>query len=425
MTEQELDRWTTLVVAEARGQSLSPAARAERRQIEREQPELRGEASLWAEFAELDQPRAGERDDAAMIASVLDHATDQARGEAEPEPEQQRAPARRRWAPVLAVLAVAACIALGLALGELRNPGQQAIERQHDSTIGGAAMAVDEQPQLQIATPGEHRLRRDDCRRAGASAKLCTREQAQFRVAETSTEQHVELELEAGQLRIEVPEHTLVEVRTDAGLVRIRGLVELSYDPSTGEFAIEVIAGEAELIGKDATPIRLGVGATLGLLAAADTPAPAIPEPPIEPEPEPSIEPAPTVKPRAPEPAKPTADELLAAAQRALAAGETATAIERYEQLVRTYPQSHAARTASVSLGRLLLRAGRPRDALATFDQYLDSDATELIEEARYGRIRALRELGRDAEVDAAIDEFLAAHPGSIHRERLQAWRTP
>lgn len=425
MTEQDLERWTALVVAEARGRSLSPAARARRRQLEREQPELRGEASLWAEFAELDQPRPGERDDAAMIASVLA----EARGEL---PSQARTRAPKTVVPktvvIVGLLALAACVLLGLALGklgELAEQSRQAVERGHDQTIGGAAMAVDDHPQLQVASPGEHELQRDDCRRAGASARLCTREQARFRVSESSTAQHVELEFEAGvlqidggQLQAEAPGHTFVEVRTAAGLVRIRGLVELSYNPVTGEFAIHVLAGEAELIGTDATPVRLGAGATLGLLAAK--PHALESERALEPEPAPE-----PTKLRAPEPPKPTADELLANAQRALAAGETAAAIERYEQLIATFPSSHAARTACVSLGRLLLGAGRARDALATFDQYVDSGATELREEARYGRIRALRELGREAELDAAIAEFLHAHPGSIHRARLEAWRTP
>src|SRR5690606_17505808 len=238
-------------------------------------------ASLWAEFAELDQPRPDERVDAAMIASVLA----QARGDATPEhppAARQRTSSSLMVTTIMGLLALAACLALGLALGLLRNPDRQAVERDHDPTLGGAAMAVDEQPQLQVATPGEHRLQRDDCRRTTSSARLCTRAPARFRVAETSTEQRVEIELDAGQLQIDVPEHTLVEVRTDAGLVRIRGLVELSYDPSTGKFGIDVIAGEAELIGKDATPIRLGVGATLGLLATPDTPAPK-PEPKPEP----------------------------------------------------------------------------------------------------------------------------------------------
>lgn len=423
MTEQDLERWTALVVSEARGRSLSPAARARRRQLEREQPELRGEASLWAEFAELDQPRPGERDDAAMIASVLA----EARGEA-PAEAQTRAP--KTLAPktlvMVGLLALAACVLLGLALGKLGEQSRQAVERGQDRTIGGAAMAVDDHPQLQVASPGEHELQRDDCRRAGASARLCTREQARFRVSESSTAQHVELELEAGSLQIDGGQLSaeVVEVRTAAGLVRIRGLVELSYNPVTGEFGIHVLTGEAELLGPDATPVRLGAGATLGLLAAkppAWVPEPAlVPAPALEPEPAPA-----PAKSRAPEPPKPTADELLANAQRALAAGETAAAIQRYEQLIATFPSSHAARTACVSLGRLLLGAGRARDALATFDQYIDSGATELREEARYGRIRALRELGREAELDAAIAEFLHAHPGSIHRARLEAWRTP
>ncbi|HVH97204.1 MAG TPA: hypothetical protein VM869_00775 [Enhygromyxa sp.] len=306
MTENELERWTTLVVAEARGQSLSPAARAERRQIEREQPELLGEASLWAEFAELEQPRPGERDDAAMIADVL--------ARAQPKPEQAPARTERRvLGPALGLLALAACVALSLALGQLRGHGPQAIDRGEQRQLGGAAMALDEQPELLVATPGRHHLHEDDCRRAGASARLCTREQARFRVASSSTEQRVELELDDGQLHIDATDGTQVDVLTAAGVVRARGVVELRFDASTGALVIDVIDGEAELLGSEPTPVRLGVGATLSLIAdTRPTIEPLAPEPEPDPiAPEPAHPPEPSAPSKAP---PPSADELLAAA---------------------------------------------------------------------------------------------------------------
>lgn len=410
MTEHELERWTTLVVADAQGRPLSEAARDERRRIEREQPELRSQAGLWAQFATLEQPDAAGSEgmsDAAMLAAVLARASETREPIASPSP--RRRPLVR---PVVGLLALAACVALGLALGRLRDGVHEARSHSVAPALGGAVMTHDTPPAMQIATPGRHALGEGECRRAGATT-VCTSEQARFRVPEPGPDA-VALEFEAGRLRIDASaELEGIAIQTQAGRVWAQGVIELVYDPRTGELLVEVVRGEAELIGTHGAPVRLGMGATLGLVAAAP-----------EPEPEPTTL-RPSAPPRAEPKPKPSADELLAAAQDALAAGETATAIARYDALIAEYPRTHAARAASVSLGRLLLRADRADEALAAFDHYLASDARELVEEARYGRIRALRELGRTRELDEAIASFLLAHPSSIHRERLEAWRSP
>jgi hypothetical protein len=413
MTEDELMRWTTLVVAQARGSSLTPAARAERRQLEREQPELAGEVSLWSEFAEFEQPRPLEQDDEALIAAVLARA---AIREEESELEPSRPRRSVRGAATL-LLALAACVLLGLILEELRGKGFEAVEQGENEPLGGASMVVEPHTDLRVATPGEHRLTRGDCRRTSSGATLCTRERVQFQI-----DAH-DLELEDGQLHVdatiaEVP----IEISTPAGVIRTRGIIELRFDPSTAKLDIDVIAGEADVVRSDVTPVHLGAGAVLSLVAeAAHEPMEAQPEGDQS---EPVREPV-TPKPGVAKPPPPTADELLAAAQRALAEGASATAIERYQALIAEYPESGAATIGSVSLGRLLLRRGRASEALAAFDRYLDSGAIELIEVARHGRILALRELGRTAEANEAIAAFLAAHPGSIHRETLEAWQEP
>ncbi len=413
MTEDELVRWTTLVVAEARGRTLTPAARTERRQLEREQPELANEASLWSEFAEFEQPRPREQDDEAMIAAVLGRAAVREEFEAEVGRPQR---SLRGAAPLL--LALAACVLLGLVLGELRGLGSEAVDQGESEPLGGASMVVEPHTELQIATPGEHRLADGDCRRTRSGVTMCTRERARVRIEAQASPQDVGLELEDGQLRVDASvAETPIEVATPAGVVRTHGLVELRFDPSTAELDVRILAGEAELIRSDETSVRLGSGAQLSLTAD---------EPPREPDRSEAIEPIDTpipAKPSAAKPTPPTADELLAAAQRALAEGQSETAIERYQALIGQYPESGAANIGSVSLGRLLLRRGRASEALAAFDRYLDSGAVELIEVARHGRILALRELGRTAEAREAISAFLAAHPGSIHRETLEAWR--
>ena len=71
-------------------------------------------------------------------------------------------------------------------------------------------------------------------------------------------------------------------------------------------------------------------------------------------------------------------------------------------------------------MGRLQLRRGNAKAALAHFDAYLAASAGGLVEEARYGRIRALRRLGRTAQERGSIDAFLAEHPGSVYAPRLR-----
>jgi hypothetical protein len=439
MTENELIRWTRLVVAQARGCSLTPAARAERRQFEREQPELAGEASLWAEFAELEQPRPREQDDDAMIAAVLSRAAVREEPAPEPNPEPNRPRRTVRGAATL-LLALAACVLLGLVLERLRGLGSEAIDQGANEPLGGAAMVVEPHTELRVATPGEHRLARGDCRRTSTGATLCTRDRVQFRIDARSSPHRIALELEDGQLQIDATtDDTPVEVSTPAGVIRTHGIVDLRFDPSTDKLDIDVIAGEAELVRSQVAPLRLDAGATLSLLAGTVPPRmPSQGDPdhsasdhldhPDHPHPghlDAAAEPVAPAKPSVVKPAPPTADELLAAAQRALADGASTMAIERYQVLIAEYPESGAANIGSVSLGRLLLRQGRGSQALAAFDRYLESGALELIEVARHGRIVALRELGRTAEADEAIAAFLLAHPGSIHRERLEAWRNP
>ncbi len=445
MIEHELEQWTATVIAEARHGRSPKAARREREQLEREHPELRAEASLWAEFATLEQPRPGERSDDDLIARVLARANsasatllDDPELDHSDEPTQPRrasepislAAARkpRRTQVLIGLVALAACIALGFAidlpqrLAALATTGTRSAEQPR----GGAAMAREgAEPEILVALPGErHALAGDDCRRVGRGATLCTREGVRFTVERSSTDGHVKLRLESGQLHIEsLDDATLVEIETPAGIVRSHGEVELDFDPEAQEIDVEVIAGEAEVSGRmnGEAPLHLGVGAALTLLAGPEHRLE--PERVLEPTQPPAPLPAPARRPPTSEHEGTSADELLAAAQRALAEGETSTAIDRYRELIRRHGESRAARTATVSLGRLLLGQGQAREALEQFDAYVTSGASELIEEARYGRIRALRQLDRTDDLADSIDEFLRAHPTSIHRTRLEHWQ--
>ncbi|WP_438044867.1 tetratricopeptide repeat protein [Sorangium sp. So ce128] len=119
--------------------------------------------------------------------------------------------------------------------------------------------------------------------------------------------------------------------------------------------------------------------------------------------------------------AGPSADELLRDAQLALAAGRDADASAAYLALLARHPGSPEARVALVSLGRLSLSGGDPATALGYFERYLAAGRGGLGAEARYGRIEALRQLGRGSDERAAIDDFLSRHGDSVYAARLRA----
>jgi hypothetical protein len=165
-------------------------------------------------------------------------------------------------------------------------------------------------------------------------------------------------------------------------------------------------------------PARPPVRAPQEARAATEAPS-AAPEPSAAPSASASAEPA-KASSAAPSATSPSAEELLKRAQDEYTAGNTAGATAAYRALLARYPSSAEARAALISLGQLALRGGRADEALADFDRYLAGGGPLSIE-ARVGRISALRSLGRSADERAAITDFLARHPGSVHAARLTA----
>ncbi len=118
--------------------------------------------------------------------------------------------------------------------------------------------------------------------------------------------------------------------------------------------------------------------------------------------------------------------ELLRHALELRAAQRFAEAANVYRKLIAQQPRSAEARTALVSLGDLQLsRLSDAASALKSFDAYLSSGDRALEQEAQYGRIRALRALGRGAEEQLAIERLLSSYPAGVHaepmRQRLQS----
>ncbi|KYG09576.1 hypothetical protein BE21_17095, partial [Sorangium cellulosum] len=86
--EIDLDRLPAIFAAEARGEPIRPEDAALLRRAEQEDPELRGEAQLWAAIGRLgDERGAGlELSDAALLERVL------ARAHVEPAPRSAARP---------------------------------------------------------------------------------------------------------------------------------------------------------------------------------------------------------------------------------------------------------------------------------------------------------------------------------------------
>ena len=117
-----------------------------------------------------------------------------------------------------------------------------------------------------------------------------------------------------------------------------------------------------------------------------------------------------------------TAGELLRQAIDLRAHARFADAAQVYRKLETLHPGSPEARAALVSLGDLQLsRLHDATGALRSFDSYLSSGDRTLEQEAEYGRIRALRALGRSAQERDAIEHLLLGYPSGVHAEPMRA----
>lgn len=184
-------------------------------------------------------------------------------------------------------------------------------------------------------------------------------------------------------------------VSVESGMVTVTRPDGASEVVEAGESAR---GGESELAPAEATP-------------AEATPAEATPV-------DAPNEPSEKVK-----PSKPTAsaESLLELARSQRVARDFAGAARTYEQLIRDYPSSAKVRATHVSLAQLYQGPlDDPANALRHFDRYLDRGGP-LAEEAHYGKIRALRSLGRNADAQVEVEAFLQTYPESVHADALRA----
>lgn len=212
-------------------------------------------------------------------------------------------------------------------------------------------------------------------------------------------------------------EATLV-VRVHEGSVRVGGGAAEGRSLGAGH-EVEVTRGVAREVEPRVRDAELAlVGVTLprhAELAPAPSASVASNEPPSPPAP--SATDSATVAPK-----PPSASEMLSAARALRASGNASGAAEGYRRLMAVHPKSAEARAALLSLAELQLGPlGDPAGALRSYDAYLKSGGGGLSQEAHYGRIQALRRLGRAAEERTAIEAFIKAYPNSVQARALES----
>jgi hypothetical protein len=109
--------------------------------------------------------------------------------------------------------------------------------------------------------------------------------------------------------------------------------------------------------------------------------------------------------------------------------GDLEGQVAAYRELFGKHGASPEAYAALVPYGEIqLARQGDANAALVSFERYL-AGRGPLAVEAAYGRVRALRALGRAADERAAIEAFVNAYPDFAAtpslRERARALSAP
>ncbi|WP_438006006.1 tetratricopeptide repeat protein [Sorangium sp. So ce321] len=126
-SEFDLDRLPAILAAEARGEPIGPEDAELLRRAEQDDPELRGEAPLWAALGKLGDPRGEGRElsDAALLERVLARAHGEPAPASRPRPRAAPRPALRRGlAGSIAGVAVAATLLAALAAELIDGPAE-------------------------------------------------------------------------------------------------------------------------------------------------------------------------------------------------------------------------------------------------------------------------------------------------------------
>jgi hypothetical protein len=123
---------------------------------------------------------------------------------------------------------------------------------------------------------------------------------------------------------------------------------------------------------------------------------------------------------------QPTIKDELGRARALRARGLFTPAATIYRSIHARSPGSESGRAALMSLASLQLSSlGDPRGALASFEAYLAGGSGPLRRQAEYGKIRALRRLGRTAEELDATRRFITRYPNAPEARLLKERTKP
>jgi tetratricopeptide (TPR) repeat protein len=443
-------RWTDLGDREAVGEGISDEESRFRREHVAECEPCAREARLWGALAaSFSEPHLGhsERNEvtAERILRAL-AAEEEALAKAVPRTKWGNAftgpaPARAAFAsrvivPVAAALALAASVVLFLAGRGSRAPSASQTHAEvrsvsGDVTIDGRHVAVG----APIAVGATIRSEGSVCFHIEGDVDTCLREGTVARFADAAPAHRV-VELRRGQLEASLKHQTpgtFFRVETSRGSVTAIGTAfSVAVASADGPVVVRVQEGVVAVLPRVGSERRVFAGQETVLTAeeakaeddaqgeagtrSAIPAAPARggnPESPSSAPPRPSEEDT-----RAGEP---SAGELLREARALRAAGSFHEAADTYRRLRTAFPESAEAHVSLVSLGDLeLSQLGDAEAALRTFDAYLVKGG-DLSEEAEFGRILALRSLGRDATERESIAAFLLRYPSTLHKDVLHA----
>ncbi len=447
MSRLDCERWASLLDREALEGALSRDDVAFQAEHALKCTACANELAAWRELGSLDvaQGPALERD-LALEEGALKTLW------SEP-PAPRRLVARRR--PLVAAAGVLIAAAAAFMLLSSRTEVPRAIEPLSRVTIGSGS-ALSEKGALrrlgEAVTAGE-RLRAGPtpvCLLVEPGIKACLSAGGELRLAE-STLSLRRIELLRGRLVASLdpqPAGSSFSVSTRSARVTAVGTIfAVELSPTNEQVLVRVLKGSVKVrrgaeqervlrahqslaFGADAPsdipPSEeendlnlLRSDATPGLSAAAETaPAETLDVTGSSP---PSRSPqAVGSAPVASEPV--SAGALLREALELRRKGRFAEAAQAYRRLLSQHAGSAEARAALVSLGDLQLSRLQQADAaLSSFEAYLKSGDRALVQEAEYGRIRALRALGRAEEERRAIEQLLVRRPSGVHAESMRA----
>ncbi|WP_437926343.1 tetratricopeptide repeat protein [Sorangium sp. So ce291] len=395
-SEIDLDRLPAILAAQVRGEPIGPDDAELLRRAEQEDPELRGEAPLWAALGKLGDPRGDGRElsDAALLQQVL------ARAHGEPAPASRPRPRaaprqalRRGLAGSIAGVAVAATLLAALAAELIDGPAEAPPPAPSGNEVLDPSGAPRAAPGLPAPAPPAEPS--PGAANDGPAAAGAANEPAAAGAANDGPA--------AAGAANEPAAAGAANEPAAAGAANEPAAAGAANEPAAAGAANEPAAAGASAAASEASR---GAG------AAANGPAAAG-----------GVE----ARERAPQPPRQGAEEgsmsaeaLLVRAQSRLGQGKSAEASAAYRALLAQHPSSPEARAALVSLGQIALQQGKAAEALGYFERYL-AGAGPLAAEARVGRVQCLRRLGRTADERAAIADFLSRHGESVHAPRLRA----